>query len=899
MRHQTPFIAANPQDEAGQTAPLLASKLCRAQVPSRQVLRSALIRRLDEALRSAHRLSLVSGPAGYGKTTLVAQWLSATERASAWLTLDEGDNHPERFLGYLLTALDEVDTAITQSAWSVLESLPAPPVGPYLTTLLNDIAAVDKPFILVLDDYHTIQARPVHGIIRFLVEHQPPQMHLVVVTREDPPLGLAKWRARNQLTEIGLPDLRFTAQEADTFLATTMELELAPEMVSALLACTEGWIAALQLAALSLHGKEDPAELIAAFDGRHRSIADYLLEDVLQRQPEEIREFLYQTAILDRLSAPLCDALTEREDSATILTRLEHANLLLIPLDDRREWYRYHSLFADFLRAQIPETCQSTLHRRACRWFEANGFTSEAIKHALASGDMSEAARVISQATKHTLHEGRLRAALTWLGTLPEAVVRTDSGLSTLKGWALLLAGQTDEAESYTISAESNLPADACPTSRGRLMGLRASLDLVRRDSRSVLQACREALGLIGESDALFRSGVLITLAHALADTGDFGAAMQAFREVYLAARQIGNRFAALHAQGNIAWMLNTQGRRREGIALCQQALQECTDCRGRLLPVAGLLQVWLGMLYYEANELAPARSLLIGGFELCDELAIDRLLPAEGKVVLARAQYALGQTAAAMETIRQARLVCARSHMRVVGATTAAVEADLQLSQGDVAAAARWAEAVGLSPTDPPDPPREQERIVYARLLLAQGRPGDAETVLATLEDSARGGGRFGRLISIRILQALAQDALGHADQAVACLEEALRLAAPEGYLRAFLDQGQPVFELLRKARHSAPGFVDELLDCIESRPPVPSDQRGQGLQGLVEPLTAREMEVLQLLADGLSNREIADRLVVTVGTVKWHAHNIYGKLDAQNRTQAAARARELDLLP
>jgi len=859
------------------------------------VLRSALIRRLDEALRSAHRLSLVSGPTGYGKTTLVAQWLSATERASAWLTLDEGDDHPERFLGYLLTALDQVDTAITQSAWSLLESLPVPPVGTYLTTLLNDIAVVDKPFILVLDDYHTIQAEPVHEIMRFLVEHQPPQMHLVVVTREAPPLGLAKWRARNQLTEIGLPDLRLTAQEADAFLATTMELELAPEMVSALLACTEGWVAALQLAALSLHGKEDPAELIAAFDGRHRSIADYLLEDVLQRQPEEIREFLYQTAILDRLSAPLCDALTEREDSAAILTRLERANLLLIPLDDRREWYRYHSLFADFLRAHGSKPRQRTLHRRAYRWFEANGFTSEAIKHALASGNVSRAARVISLATQHTLQEGKLRPALTWLGTLPEAAVRANSELSTMKGWTLLLAGQTDEAESYTISAENSLPADAHPTSRGRLAGLRASLDLVRRDSQSVLQACREALGLIGERDILFRGAVLITLAHALADTGDLAAAAQAFREAYLAAQQSGNHFAALHARGNIAWILNTQGRRREGIALCQQTLQECVDSRGRLLPVAGLLQIWLGMLCYEANELAPARSLLVRGFELCDQLAIDRLLPAEGRVVLARVHYALGQTAAAMGTIRQVRLICTRSRMRVIGATAAAVEADLQLSRGNITAAARWAETVGLAPTDPPDPPREQERIVYARLLLAQGRPGDAEAVLAALEDSTREGGRFGRLISIRILQALAQDALGHVDQAVACLEEALRLAAPEGYLRAFLDQGQPVFELLRKARHSASGFVDELLDCIESRPPAPSDQREQGL---VEPLTTREMEVLQLLADGLSNREIADRLFVTVGTVKWHAHNIYGKLDVQNRTQAAARARELDLL-
>jgi LuxR family transcriptional regulator, maltose regulon positive regulatory protein len=890
------------------SVPLLRTKLYRPPPRTDLVPRPHLVERLHDGLRLGRKLTLVSAPAGFGKTTLVTQWLQQADRPFAWLALDEADNDPVRFLGYLVGALQTVSDGLGASLQGLLQSRPLPPTGSALppdaeeqwietlmSTLLNDLASSPSALALVLDDYHLIRHPLVHEAIRILLERQPAQMHLVMITREEPPLPLGRLRVRSELTEIRERDLRFSEREATAFFGRRMGLALPGEAVATLEARTEGWVAGLQLAALSLQGRESQAteESIASFGGGHHYVAEYLAQEVLQRQPEDVREFLCDTAVLARLNAGLCDAVTGRSDSRTILARLERANLFLIPLDDTRGWYRYHHLFRDFLLTRLHPQQRARLHRLAARWHEANGMVSEAVAQVLEAEDLSEAARVIGNASRQAVELGQIVSVLDWMARLPDELVRSTAELATFKAWALCLTGRREAADSYAESAEEALAADAPRSLIAAQVVLRGYLAVQRGDHLKATSLAEKAMGLVGESERMFRNAALLTLGHAQIGIGDTQAAILSMQRAVESVHRRGNQLAAMGALEELVLLLHQHGRPQEAADLCRDSIRESADARGITLPIASLPTIMLGMLHYEADELTEAHQLVMQGLELCRQMAMPSVT-LRAKIILARLQQASGRGKAALALVQEARELGAVLRSPRYTRFVESAAADLSLRQGNVAFATLWAESAGLSAADVPHPARELEYLTLSRLLLAQGRPAEAERVLAELERAALDGERHGSRITIRVLQALAHRAQGREAQALSALEEAVRLASPRGYLRAFLDEDPAVLSLLPRVRDAAPDLVDRLLRHASAG----TAHVGAPCQPLIEPLSDREIEVLRLVASGPSNREAAQALFVTEGTIKKHLSHIFGKLGVKSRTQAVARAKEMGLL-
>jgi LuxR family maltose regulon positive regulatory protein len=850
----------------------------------------------------AWKLTLVSAPAGYGKTTLVADWLHGRDgvtspRQLAWLSLDEHDNDPARFLAYLLAALQQVNPDIGQAAQVMLQaSQPPPPEAP-LTSLLNDVASTPDAFVLVLDDYHLIQTLPIHQVLAFWLQHQPPQMHLVIATREDPPLPLSRLRARGQITDIRQTDLLFTFDETSDFLRRVMALELEPGDVAALQRRTEGWIAGLQMAALTLQSREDAHRVVESFAGSHRYVLDYLVEEVFQQQPPDVQDFLVQTSLLDRLTAPLCDAVTGRDDSRDVLLGLDRGNLFLVRLDQSRQWYRYHRLFRDLLRTQGESVDRTPLHLRAAHWYAQQDFLDEAMHHALAAEDWDEAERLMWSAAGQAINHGQFATVGRWLDAMPEERLRKRSRLAALKGWVLLPGGQFDAAETWAALAEDLLPADALPASRALVACLQLTIAHARYEIPRVIELADQALELLEEGDPYsLRGTALANLASAQMSMGDIPAATQTYRQMARLGLETGHLISLISAWSSLAWLLHLQLEPHEAQALCHQALERAEGPRGEPLLLAGRPLVVLGLIAYEHNELALACEHLVPGVELSQQLGPSSGIM-QAAFTLAWIQALSGDREAGLATASGTCQAASQLNLPLVDAFVAACEADFFLRLGNVEAAARWAETAGLSPADTPRFEREGEYYTFARLLLAQDRPAEALTLLDSLEQFARGRGLLRSLLTIHILRAQAERALGRKAEALASLEKALHLAAPAGYLRTFLDDGPAIRDLLPRVRHAAPAFVDRVLDAFsgaQRTPPLAVPPPSV----LVEPLSERESEVLELLAQGLSNREIAERLFITVGTVKTHVHNIYGKLGVRGRTQAAARARELGLL-
>ncbi len=876
-------------------APLLATKLYIPPVRSELVSRPRLIERLNAGVD--RKLTLISAAAGFGKTTLVAEWLSRVERPCTWLSLDKGDNDPVQFVTYLIAALQKVDAGMGQAALGLLGAPQLPPTESLITLLINDMAAAPQPFVLVLDEYDTIQTESIHQAVEFLIEHQPPQVQLVLVTRQDPPLPLPRLRVRRHVVEICEEDLRFTADEAGDFLNQALGLDLDPQIIAALEARTEGWIAGLQLAALSVQGRpaERIAEFVELFSGSHRHVIDYLAEEVLTQQSDEIRDFLCQTSILDRLTGPLCDEVTGRSDSKEVLRQLDGANLFLVPLDDQREWYRYHRLFADFLRTELDAETQASLHSRAARWLVGHGLLSEAVKHALASGDLDRAAGVIALASEEAFRSGSLTTLQGWLDALPDEVVRGDSDLATYQGCLSFFTGQTSQAGTYVDAAEQSLPPDATPASRGRLLSLKSHLALCADDLDATVQLSREALACLDVSDTLFRNLTSNLLGQVLEAKGDVLAAADVYREALHGERGVGNEVGALVVLFNLVLALNELGRRREAVVVCRQAVEGAASQPGRALPVTeGIYLAW-SLLSYEANELDQAREQVVRALDQAERVNMaDGIL--WGRLILARVHLAQGDLGAARQVAREGRQYGADLDVyEGKRQWFAAIETQVNLLEGDLATAARWAQAAGLNPADTPHLWDELQYLAYVRVLLAQNRLEDAQSLLETMERSASQGERRRKLITIYLLQAVAHQAAGYTQQAVTHVEKALDLAAPEDYRRAFLEEGPAIVDLLPRVRHLAPGFVSQVLDAASAQGgglPVPQ------AQALVEPLSERELEILRLIAAGRSNPEIAELLYLSLNTVKWHAKNLYGKLNVGSRIEAVARAQELELL-
>ena len=879
---------------------LLTTKLYIPLPRPNLISRPRLIERLDEGLCLGRRLTLIAAPAGFGKTTLLSEWVAGCGRPEpvvrfAWVSLDRGDNDPARFWAYFIAALQGVQTGIGEATLAMLQSPKPLPAEAFLTDLINEITAASlKPFALVLDDYHLIKAQPIHNALTFLLDHLPPNLHLVIATRADPPLPLARLRARDQLTELCATDLRFSSSEAAEFLNQVMGLGLTGEDVATLETRTEGWIAGLQMAALSMRGRKDVTAFIRTFSGSHRFILDYLAEEVLDRQPSDIQEFLLKTCILERMTTPLCDAvlsLSTSADSQRILEYLEHDNLFVVPLDDERRWYRYHRLFADLLRQRLqrekPELVPE-MHRRAGEWYEQNGLIAEAGRHALAAGDFERAARLIERAGWEMLMRGACLTLLGWIDAFPDSFVRSRPRLGVIRAWCLAVTGQIDRAESCL----SNVDVQQM---QGKAAAVRAYAASVRGNARHGIAFAQQALEQLPEDNLLLRGFLTLNLGIAYSSSGEPEAASRALNQAIELSRVADQIDLTLAATATLGHVQDNQAMLRQAVETHRRVLDLARDLDGQPAPVVGMAYLGIAEVLYEWNDLDGALCHVTKGLKLLElghfvtYLLFGHSLRA--RVCLARRVLDGAQTA-----IQQAERLAQDDDFAYMMAVLGGLRARLSLAQGDAAAAARWAQTHRWTDEAEIDRACEAEQMAVAWVLVAQDRAGEAMHLLARLLEAAQTAGRIENTIKILTLQALAFQAQHNLDGALSSLEQALLFAEPEGYVRTFLDEGEPMARLLRCAlsRGVAPNYVARLLAAFgeEVEPASPA------VESLIEPLSEREIQVLRLVTAGLSNPEIAQELFIAVSTVKSHINHIYGKLDVRSRTQAAARARELNLL-
>jgi LuxR family transcriptional regulator, maltose regulon positive regulatory protein len=903
--------------------PLLETKHYAPRWRPGQVSRPRLTARLTDGATRA--LTLVSAPAGFGKTTLLAEWLAnaAPELVVAWLSLDASDNDPTLFWSYVIAALQKVRPAVGETALVMLRAPQPPPIESVLTSLLNDVAALDADLTLILDDYHVIDAQPIHDGLAFVLDRLPPRMRLVIASRADPPLALARLRVRGELTELRAAHLRFTPAEAAAFLRAATGLDLAADDVAALEARTEGWIAGLQLAALSMQGRADVAAFIRDFAGDDRYVVDYLVEEVLGRQPERVRRFLLHTAILDRLTGSLCDAVTGEDDGAAMLEMLERGNLFVVPLDDTRRWYRYHHLFTDVLRvhAMAAEPDQVPLrHLRASAWYEGSGFRAEAIRHALAAGDFGRAAELVELAALAMLGNSQEDTLHRWLAALPDDVVRARPVLSAYYAFALFGRDTLDAAEARLKDAERWLvgptPLESSAVSmsvadQAAFRSLPGTIAVARAyhagalgDLAGTVRHAERALDLLPEEDDLWRGAASALLGIAHWTTGALEAAFGRVAESVTRLRRTSYTRFQIFGAPILADIRVAQGRLHEAARIYDQALR-VASAPGE--PVWGTADLYVGLaeIHHEWDDLETAARYLKESKALGEHAGLPQSRH-RWFVAMARLREAEGNLTAALALLDEAERLYVPGpdpDLRPVGA----LKARVWLAQGNLAEALAWVRERRLTAADDLDYRHEFEHLTLARVLTAQcGREGDprlcreAVALLDRLLSAAEAGERTGSVIAVLVLQTLAHQARGDIAGAHAALERALTLAEPEGYVRTFVDEGEAMRALLGHAAANGPGsaYTRRLLSAFGEPAPFPSTSLQAVSAELVEPLTRREVEILRLIAVGLRNQEIADRLCLSVSTVKRHIANAYGKLGVGHRTEALVRAKELKLL-
>jgi LuxR family maltose regulon positive regulatory protein len=897
--------------------PLLATKLHKPLPRTNLVPRAHLVERLQQGL--SRPLTLVSAPAGFGKTTLLTQWLAESGMSAAWLSLEVEDNDPTRFLSYLIAALQTLDTQIGVTALSLLRTPQPPPPEAVLAVLVSDMTGHGAADVaLVLDDYHVITTGSIQRGVAFLLEHLPLQLHLVLATRADPPLPLARLRAQGHLCEVRTTDLRFGTADANAFLQSVMGLDLDASVIATLESRTEGWIAGLQLAALSLQGRTDVSGFLATFSGSHRYVLDYLSDEVLARQPPSVQKFLLHTCLLERLSGSLCDAVTAQEGSQAMLEALERGNLFVVPLDDERGWYRYHHLFAEVLHSHLQQReplSPPVLHRRASAWYEQHQMPAEAVQHALSIPDVERAARLIESIALLALSQGQFTSLLGWMKALPEVLVQKRPFLCVYHAGLLALINKLEESKARLQQAErcvQQLPTEQAQIILGYVFAIRGYIVLLSGDMPQAVSLAQQALTLLPEAEMLPRAGALATVDRAYLLSGDVTPTTEhAVAAAVAFVRTSGILFSNVTGITLLARLYILQGRLRQAAATFEQVVQ--------VVPRPEVLQTLFGSLFYyfclgdllrEWNDLDAAERHLLQGMALIKEtLTVEPFVAILGYAALARLLQARGNTAEALATLDALVHLAERRHFVPHLLTqVAAIRMQLELAQGNMAAAIRWADSSGLSTEDEDlGYLREGEYLVLARVRIAQARDDPASTflqdvllLLDRLRESAEAKARRGSVLEIQVVRALALEAQGDRTSALSTLERALVLAEPERYIRLFIDEGPPMLALLRLASRSGivPAYVATLLSAfgeqhVSELPPTSARH-----SPLAEPLTEREREVLHLLLAGASNREIAQRLVLSVNTVKRHVYNLCGKLGVHSRAQVIIRARDLHLV-
>lgn len=901
--------------------PILATKLYIPPPSPKVISRTRLSDRLNEGLSAGHKLTLISAPAGFGKSTLVSEWLPQCGQPAVWVSLDENDHDPARFWTYFISALQKVSPNMGVSLLEILQTPQAASIEVLLTALLNEVAALPMQLTLVLDDYHIIDNRQVDEALAFFIEYLPPQIHLVITTREDPALPLHRLRARGQLTELRAANLRFTPSEAAEFLNQLMGFHLTGQEVEALETRTEGWIAGLQLAALSMKGNQDVPGFIQTFAGDHRYIADYLIEEVLHHQPDAIRNFLLQTSILERLNGSLCEAVTGEPESQAQLEALQRGNFFLIPLDDRRHWYRYHHLFAEVLRlhlvAEQPDLVDS-LHCLASDWYEKNGAVNDAVRHALAARDFSRAARLAETNWQEMYESFQLMTWLGWVKELPEALVRTRPVLCTQIAWGLMDAQKVSASEARLQDAERCLEASSdgiIIEDKKQYRSLRARIAFVhaynaqtRRDFLASVKFAEQTLELIPEEDQFLRSQTTAMLGATYLISGDLEAACRSMEDWIAHSLKIGNYFSAFaYAMVEKADILTAQGHLREALKTYQQALQLASEHDSRVLRVMAHPYLGMAMLYYEMGDDEAAeqhfeKSLELAGLHSSVDWSYRKCL------AQARMKESLRDFEAALERLDEAKSFYIKTlmpHTRPLEA----IKARIYLKQGRLSKAEAWVKTQKLTLDDDPIYLREFEHIILVRVMLARYQNERDEHVmlkalllLDRLFQAAETRKRVGSMLEILVTQALAYGMMNDSSTAYASLELALTLAYAEGYYRIIVDEGEPLRRLLSDFRgaleksagsgnHELSEYLDKLLPTFVQAQARPSTK-------LIEPLSPRELEILRLFKTELSGPEIADELVIALSTLRTHTKSIYSKLNANSRRTAVKQAIELGLI-
>lgn len=894
---------------------LLATKLYIPALRTHRVPRPRLTQRLEAG--AAGPLTLISAPAGFGKSTLLSEWIHASGRSVAWVSLDEGDNDLVRFLCYAVTALQKLHPGLGDDALTTLRHAQSPDavaLEPVLTGLLNEIHALGQDLVLVLDDYHVIETPAIHQALQFLLDRLPPRMHGVVATRVDPPFNLSRLRARGQLTELRARDLRFTPQEAADFLNQAMGLALSAEDVEALEERTEGWAVGLQMAALSLQGRQDVERFIGDFTGSHRFVLDYLTDEVLSRQPEPVREFLLRSSVLSRLSAPLCEALTGRDDAQDILERLDAANLFLIPLDDTRTWYRYHHLFGTLLRHQLERQAGrpavAALHERASQWYSDHGHPEDALEHALAAGAMDRATELVTEHALPRLMRADAGTVIRWIRSLPAEWLERRPKLRLSYAWALVSQLELKAAAEHVDAAEDALEAAPDADLTGHVEVLRGMLTRTAGRNREAIALYHSALDWLPEDSHFVRGVLFLDTGTAWLGLDGLAAAEEAFEAARRECARIGNTFCVLLAEWHLAELHLAQGRLHKAAELARESLRSAAGRDGQTIPAAAMARGILADVRREWNDLPGAVEEAAEAWELGKrgEIASGLL---SGSLSMSRVLSSLGDFPGALTALGRAEEVIRRTGQPHWLESILSFRAGVQLRQARVEgdaealeAASRWARDSGLLGSWRNGPVtdafndihrRDFAHLVIARLLLARGETAQALELLAALLAMAEETGRAHSVIEVLCLEALARNLQGDRQGAVAVLGRALALAEPEGYVRLFADEDPVLAGLIAEAAPDAvsPEYARKLLEAFGIEKPARAEPREAA-----EPLSDRELEVLRLIATGLSNADAGRRLHIAPSTVKKHLENIYAKLGTRNRTQAIARARDIGVL-
>jgi LuxR family maltose regulon positive regulatory protein len=887
------------------SAPLITTKLFIPPTRPDFISRPRLIDQLNSGL--LRKLTLLSAPAGFGKSSLLSSWAEQLRPAThiAWLSLDERDNDLSRFLTYLAAAFQAGNIEIGNGILAAIQSPELANMDAILAGLLNEIAELSGETALILEDYHLINSQQIDQALIFLLDYSPANMHLIISSRYDPSWPLARLRARGQLLEIRANDLRFTTDESATFFRKFTGLELSTQEVTALEERTEGWITGLQLTALSMKSRDDIQAFISSFTGSNRYILDYLGEEVLSGQFKDVQNFLLQTSILERLTGPLCDAITGKSGGTDTLINLEHSNLFISPLDNERQWYRYHHLFADFLRSNLHQQYSMEsireLHDRASRWHYKERNLEEAMSHTMKAEDYELAAMMIDENLASLFSHSEIPILLGWIEQLPEDIVCDRPWINVHRANTLVLAGRPDEVDPLLENIEKRIEPNHPRRSEilGHAAAVRAYAANLAGDAERATEMVHIAKENLPDEHFAGRGMAAYTMADTYYAQDDLESAKQELQDMYRIGERSSQLMILILAICQLAVIKITQGQLHQAKELYDQAYKCLSDLGGldsRLrcsyeFGIADLLREWNQLdSAYEHAMIGDEYRKRYGGYLMVGELSLMRILQARGDVN------------GALDVLFEAeRLMKVHRFQLAITVEFKAARVEQWLAAGDIASAIRAAEECNGG--------SEPEQIALARLHLAQGHTTEVERILIPQKHLAESGGRTSRMLEIMILQSIALKQKGQPEEAIRTLSQVLSLSRPEGFQRVFLDHGLPIYDLLAQISSQDPkaakqetgisqftqDYARDLIDAFHREGKIPTEK---GDQGLIDPLTDRELEVLQLLAEGLSNKAIAERLVVAPSTIKQHLKNIYGKLDVHNRTQAVARVQELDLI-